>query len=81
MQLRVRFWSYFTEITGTAECVIEAPEEATVSQAMEIVEQQFPKLAPLRRSTLHAIGCEYALPTQVLKPGDELSLFPPVQGG
>jgi molybdopterin converting factor small subunit len=30
---------------------------------------------------LVAVGVEYQGPEYVLKPGDEVSLFPPVQGG
>jgi molybdopterin converting factor small subunit len=42
---------------------------------------RFPKLEPMRRSTLLAVGVEYEGREYVLRPGDEVSLFPPVQGG
>ena len=42
---------------------------------------RFPKLAAMQKSTLIAVGVEYQPRSYVLKEGDEVSLFPPVQGG
>jgi molybdopterin converting factor small subunit len=42
---------------------------------------RFPKLAGMQKSTLMAVGVDYQDRTCVLKEGDEVSLFPPVQGG
>ena len=42
---------------------------------------RFPKLAAMKKSTLIAVGVDYQLRDFVLKDGDEVSLFPPVQGG
>jgi molybdopterin converting factor small subunit len=35
----------------------------------------------MRNSTLIAVGVDYQEKSYVLKEGDEVSLFPPVQGG
>ena len=43
--------------------------------------QRFPKLQEVERSTLVAVGVEYQGRDYVLSDGDEVSLFPPVQGG
>jgi molybdopterin converting factor small subunit len=42
---------------------------------------RFPKLAPARDRALVAVGVEYAARDQQLVEGDEVSFFPPVQGG
>ena len=42
---------------------------------------QFPKLADAKNSTLKAVGLEYEDDGFVLSDGDEVSFFPPVQGG
>jgi molybdopterin converting factor small subunit len=42
---------------------------------------RFPKLAAMENSTLVAVGVDYQPKTYMLKSGDEVSLFPPVQGG
>ena len=39
------------------------------------------KLAEARNSTLKAVGLDYQDDDFVLSDGDEVSLFPPVQGG
>jgi molybdopterin converting factor small subunit len=35
----------------------------------------------MRKATLMAVGVDYQSRTYVLREGDEVSLFPPVQGG
>ena len=40
-----------------------------------------PKIRPLERSMLKAVGVEYQDVNYRLREGDEVSLFPPVQGG
>jgi molybdopterin converting factor small subunit len=41
----------------------------------------FPKLGVMKKSTLIAVGVDYQPRDYVLRDGDEVSLFPPVQGG
>ena len=43
--------------------------------------ERFPKLTAMQNSTLIAVGVEYQGRDYALKDGDEVSLFPPVQGG
>jgi MoaD family protein len=81
VKIEVQFFSYFKDAAGCTEATEEVPERTTVRQLMERIHARFPKLAPAARSTLVAIGLEYASPDQQLKDGDEVSLFPPVQGG
>lgn len=75
------FWSYFKDLTGCAETVEELPEGATVQVLMERLHARFPKLAPLGRSTLVAVGLDYRPASHALRAEDRVSLFPPVQGG
>jgi molybdopterin converting factor small subunit len=42
---------------------------------------RFPKLAPAQQSLLVAVGVDYQRADYVLQEGDEVSIFPPVQGG
>ena len=81
MNIRVRFFSYFKDLTGTADTLQPVVEGTTVGQLHQALTHQFPMLEPLRRSTLIAVGVEYQGPSYVLREGDEVSLFPPVQGG
>ena len=45
------------------------------------LKKRFPKLASMQKSTLIAVGVEYQPGDYVLSEGDQVALFPPVQGG
>jgi molybdopterin converting factor small subunit len=81
MQVSVHFYSYFKELTGCAEVVVTLPENSTLEDLVRELIGRFPKWAPMNKSALMAVGVEYQGRDHVLKAGDEVSLFPPVQGG
>ena len=81
MQVTVCFYSYFKDLTGCAQTAEILPEGKTLGDLLEKLVVRFPKLAGLQKSVLMAVGVEYQHRGYVLKPGDEISLFPPVQGG
>lgn len=81
MNIQVRFHSYFRDLAGTSGFPVELPEGASLRQALDIVFLRAPAIAPMRRSALTAVGLDYQGPDHVLREGDEVSLFPPVQGG
>jgi sulfur-carrier protein len=81
MKVSVLFHSYFRELTGCSNLALELPEGITVSELIKDLQHRFPKLKALEKSTLIAVGVEYQRGDYVLGEGDEVSLFPPVQGG
>jgi molybdopterin synthase sulfur carrier subunit len=81
MIVPVQLWSYFRDLAGCPDLVVEVPNGASLGQLLDEVYRRHPRLAPLRQSTLLAVGVEYQGPSYVLQPGDDVSLFPPVQGG
>lgn len=81
MRVRIHFWSYFQDITGVASSELELAEGARVSDVLEAAWMRWPPLRRMRSSTLVAVDVDYAEPGRVLAPGEEVSLFPPVQGG
>jgi molybdopterin converting factor small subunit len=81
MKIKVRFFSYFKDLAGADETVVTLATGATIAELTKKVHAKFPKLAGTARSTLVAVGVEYAAQNQVLNPEDEVSFFPPVQGG
>jgi molybdopterin converting factor small subunit len=81
MRVSVHFYSYFRDLTGCAETIETLPEGSTLNDLYQRLIARFPKLAAMEKSTLIAVGVEYQERTHVLKDGDEVSLFPPVQGG
>ena len=81
MTVKVKFWSYFSDLTDNRETTLELAEGTTLGELHIQILGQFPKLAKLKNSTLKAVGVEYQDDNCVLNDGDEISLFPPVQGG
>ena len=81
MTTKVHFYSYFKELTDCAETQVELADGSTIEQLYTELIRRFPKLAAMKHSTLIAVGVEYQGRSYVLQAGDEVSLFPPVQGG
>ncbi len=81
MWVTVRFYSFFKDLAGCAETRQTVPPGATLGDLLTVLAVRFPKLAAMEKSTLTAIGLEYRDRGWALQEGDEVSLFPPVQGG
>jgi molybdopterin converting factor small subunit len=81
VRLQIHFYSYFKELTGCAETEQEMPPGSTMNDLLVHLGERFPKLASMGKSVLTAVGVEYQGRTYTLQDGDEVSLFPPVQGG
>jgi molybdopterin synthase catalytic subunit len=76
MEVTVRLFAVLRERAGSGEVQLALPEGARVSDALA-------KLGDLADGLplLMAVNREYARGDQVLDPGDELALIPPVSGG
>lgn len=81
MQIPIQFYSYFKDLTGCENTTETLDEGATIQTLMDRLFERFPRLAEMPNSILVAVGVEYQTRDYELKPGDEVSLFPPVQGG
>ena len=81
MKVLVKFWSYFRDHTGCTETALELAKGTTLGEPHAAVLDEFPKLAGSKNSTLKAVGLKYEDDGFVLSDGDEVSFFPPVQGG
>jgi len=81
VNVTVQFFSYFKDLTGCDRFTASVPSGATIGDLMGVIHKEFPKLEPMRKSTLVAVGVDYQDRAYVLKEGDQVSLFPPVQGG
>ena len=79
--MTVHFYSYFKDLTGCAQTDESATGCSTLADFLKKLFERFPKLAAMERSMLVAVGVDYQPRDYVLKEGDEVSLFPPVQGG
>ena len=81
MNVTVHFYSYFKELTGCAETTEAVAPGCSVGELHRALIARFPKLGAMEKSTLIAVGLEYQPRHYALKEGEEVSLFPPVQGG
>ena len=81
MTIRVQFWSYFKDLAGCAEASVTLSDGASIADLLRDVYARHPKLAAAEKSTLIAVGVDYQPRDYQLEDGDEVSLFPPVQGG
>jgi molybdopterin converting factor small subunit len=81
VRIRVHFYSYCKELAGAGSIAESVEPGSQVKDLLEKVYARHPKLAAARKSLLVAVGVDYQTPDYVLREGDEVSLFPPVQGG
>ncbi len=81
MRVTVSFYSYFRDLTGCASTTEALPPGSTLGALLESLAARFPKLDGMQNSMLMAVGVDYQDRNYVLKEGDQVSLFPPVQGG
>ena len=76
MEITVRLFAMLRERAGAREVTLELPDGARVADAIGALGEIAAGL-PL----VMAVNREYAPADQVLDPGDELALIPPVSGG
>jgi molybdopterin converting factor small subunit len=81
MRVKIFFHSYFRELAGCSETSENLPDGAMLGSLVKRLQERFPKIKAMERSTLVAVGVEYQKGDYTLHEGDEVSLFPPVQGG
>ena len=81
MQVSVNFYSYLKDLTGCAQLKETVPDGSTLEDCFKKLSSRFPKLAAMEKSILMAVGVDYRERGYSLSQGDEVSFFPPVQGG
>ena len=81
MNVTVKLFAILRDKAGVAELRMPLPARASVSDAMEMVLQRHPELAPFANRVAFAVNLTRVDGQTVLKDGDELALLPPVSGG
>ncbi|HAV62843.1 MAG TPA: thiamine S protein [Verrucomicrobiales bacterium] len=81
MNIKVQFFSYIRDLTGLTEVDRQVPDGWTLGRLHDALCEEYPPLQEMSRSTLLAVGVDYEQRTYLLKDGDVVSFFPPVQGG
>jgi MoaD family protein len=81
MKVQVELFSHLRDLAGTSKVDIDLAEGAVVSDLLERLYQRFPALRARDRTILVGAGVEFVERDYKLKPNDEISVMPPVQGG
>jgi MoaD family protein len=81
MKVRVQFYSQLRDFVGAPELEVDLPDKATVNDLLEKIYRQTPTLRSRDKSILVGAGVEFVDRNYAIKPGDEISIMPPVQGG
>lgn len=81
MNIPVHFYSYFKELAGCESATLELREGGTIGDLLEKIYDHFPELRAMQKSTLVAVNVDYQPKSYVVCDGDQIALFPPVQGG
>ena len=81
MNVRVQFYAQLRDIAGSSESTIEVPDSGTVRELMDEIYRENPSLRPLDKTILVGAGVEFVDRNYRIKPGETISIMPPVQGG
>ena len=81
MKVRAQFYAQLRELVGNHELEVELPQGATVRELLENIYAQKPALRAYDKSILVGAGLEFVDRNYKLKPGEEIAIMPPVQGG
>ena len=81
MKTHVQFYAQLRDLVGTRELVVDLAEGATVHDLLAEIYAQQPALRLHDKSILVGAGVEFVDRNYELKPGEEIAIMPPVQGG
>jgi molybdopterin converting factor small subunit len=81
MNVRVQFYAQLRDLAGASELNVDLPDRATAGDLLAKIYEKVPILRSRDKSILIGAGVEFVDRNYELKPGDEISIMPPVQGG
>ena len=81
MKIRVQFYSQLRDLAGVSQLDVDLTETATVTDLLKKVYEKIPALRARDSGILVGAGVEFVDRNYKLKPGEEISIMPPVQGG
>ena len=81
MNVRVQLFAQLRDLAGYDGRDIDVAEGATVQDLLDAVYAAIPALRIHDKNILIGAGVEFVDRSYKLKPGEEIALMPPVQGG
>jgi len=79
--VRVLFFAAYADLLGRGWVDLELPAPATVEDVIRHLRERVPGAGALPERPLTALDRVHALPGQLVQPGSELALLPPMAGG
>jgi molybdopterin converting factor small subunit len=81
MKITLLFFGPAKVLVGKESIEFESSKPTSINEIMEVMFQQYPKLANLKSCLRYAVDYEYVVPSTRLTKETTLALIPPVQGG
>src|SRR5579883_3302667 len=81
MNIRMRYFASFREITGQNEEILTLPAGASVADARTFLITRYPRLQAIMERSACAVNHGYVSPDTALHDGNEVVFIPPVGGG
>ena len=79
--MNIKLFATLRDRAQAGEISVSIQDSLTVRELRATVAAQFPALAALMTQTLVAVNQQFAFNDDLVRPGDEVALFPPVSGG
>lgn len=79
--VKILFFATIRDRAGTKSLELEIPVDLTIQGLKEKLGNDIPALKESMKSVLITINREYAFDEEVVPPGAEIGMFPPVSGG
>ncbi len=81
MKVRVQFFAQLRDLAAVQELVVDLAAGASVADMLEKIYAKIPSLCSQDATILVGAGLDFVERNYKLKPGEEISIMPPVQGG
>ncbi len=81
MNLRVLFFGPLVDLTGCPSLELTLRDSSTVQELLDTLFLKWPALHDWDASLLIAVNLSYSVRTELIPPGAEVAIMPPVQGG
>ena len=81
MRVEVQFYSQLRDLAGATRMDFDLPENAAVSDLLERLYSKIPAFRSQDKNILVGADVEFVDRNYKLKPGEQISIMPPVQGG
>jgi molybdopterin converting factor subunit 1 len=81
MITKISFYAVLREITGVNQVELEIPDNCSVNELRGILLKEYPRLRQGLETAIIAIDHSHSDDNITIKPGMEVSIFPPIVGG